>query len=112
MSEFEFKEGDRVTCAFYEDEVFTIQELGGSFKGYVSINFKGEIITFFKDGRPNNKAYQLPMLTLIERPLARPLPQLSGYMKVYHGLLYNTEAEAEASVVICSIGCIKVNGRD
>ena len=104
MTDLEFKAGDKVKCYFYGDEVFTLVKDGS----FLRLENKREL--FWNDGK-NQKSHTHPALTLVERPKVKTQTQLSGYMKMYHGLLYDTEAEAEASTTVCFVGCIKVNGR-
>jgi len=62
MSEFIFKAGDRVTCAFYGTEVFTLVANVGLLK----LHNKHE--DFRNDGKYKS-THSAPVLTLVERPV-------------------------------------------
>jgi len=109
MSEFEFKEGDRVKCAFFGAEVFTLEKFGQS----IGFSLRQVPLTFLDDGR-YCETHTNPVLTLVERPTPprNPLrPKLSGHVNLYktgHAFTYPTRAEADAKADHDRIACVEL----
>ena len=111
MSEFEFKVGDRVTCHFYGDKVFTLEKsILGDARGYVTIDTGADFLSFYKDGR-----YRLnhthSSLILVER--AKTKVKVKRYVNIYSdgfSFAHETRSSADASAWQGLLTCVELTG--
>ena len=109
MTEFEFKAGDKVKCAFFGDEVFELREDGGNF--LVILERKDSEMFFLKDGR-YTQYHTHPVLTLVERPNTKV--KITRWINVYQygseWATYSTASQARKYANETVIASVELKG--
>ena len=107
MSEFEFKVGDRVKCAFYGDEIFTLEDCGR----HNALSLAGLKGVFYTNGRCNIE-HTHSVLTLVER--AKTKVKVTRWMNVYPNdfsdRAYGDDQTAERNAHPDRIACVELTG--
>ena len=107
MSEFEFKVGDKVKCAFFGDKIFTLAKNQG---GYLCIEHKNNYVSFYRDGRESEN-HTHPVLTFVERPKTKV--KVVRWMNIYPqwtSCNFLDKQAADTNAKDSRIACVELKG--
>jgi len=108
MSEFEFKHGDKVKCAFFGDEIFTLEETAPF--GVLKIDTGEKFVSFYKNGT-YEELHTHPVLTLVER--AKTKVKVSVWLNVHRDegkVVHYSKELADKSTRCGRIACVELKG--
>ena len=109
MTEFEFKSGDKVKCAFYGDKIFTLEAF--QFSDGLIIKYGDDCVTFLADGR-YMRSHTQPVLTLVERPNTKV--KITRWINVYQygseWATYSTASQARKYANETVIASVELTG--
>jgi len=104
----DFKVGDRVKCAFYGDEIFTLETF--QFSDGLIIKHGDNYVPFLADGKVH-KSHTHPVLTLVER--AKVKVEVTAWANIYDGwgsLYYPSKESADKNQQPGRTACVELVG--